>query len=99
MRSQHLNHRPDTVRKRGYFLAVVVPSSVLLDDLMVADAIDLITTKRDDLEYFSAAQLAAVPCCRSHGAVTVCGTLVCMFLGLIGLGVFVCLLSECVPLT
>ena len=76
MRSQYSHHRLDTVRNRGCLFAVVVPSSVLLDDLMVADDIDLNTAKQDEFEYFSAAQPAAVPCYRSRGT----------FLGLLGLG-------------
>jgi hypothetical protein len=44
------------------FLAIVVPSPVLLlDDLIIADDLDLITTNPDYLEYFSAAQPAVVP--------------------------------------
>ena len=80
------------------FCAVVAPSPVLLDDHMVADDLDLITTKLDDYEYFSAVQLAVVPCClrgTACGPVTACGTLVCMFIGLIGL---VCFFSRNVRL-
>jgi len=43
-------------------LAKIVPSPiVLLDDLIIADDLDLITTNPDYLEYFSAAQPAVVP--------------------------------------
>jgi hypothetical protein len=43
-------------------LAKIVPSPVpLLDDLLIADDLDLITTNPDYLEYFSAAQFAVVP--------------------------------------
>jgi hypothetical protein len=43
------------------FLAKIVPSPVvLLDDLIIADDLDLITTNPDYLEYCSAAQPAVV---------------------------------------
>ena len=51
----------DVPQSRMNFLAKIVPSPVvLLDDLIIADDLDLITTNPDYLEYCSAAQPAVV---------------------------------------